>query len=442
MTKKFLTIFGPNIKYFKLDFSTNGYHLSANEFYDLIFKYLPNLQELSLVGRISEEDHFLPEKVRELKEEQQSNNNASNNNHEANIDSSPSRANNNNNGKNKNSTSPERNDVPPSPILMTTLPNLRNLEIFLYNTSGKNISKHQFLVELLSCVPNLKKISVPKVPLRMLAFGMPLLHTLITTDQLHFHELQHLDMDIALYNGSIDVLKSKGYPLRYLNAEINSTVSEDSLHSFLKTYGKTLLALQLKFPRSPVATSEFTCATSFHNLRHLTLHGYKGSLQFLGQLDKLQSFGLIDNSFSLALSRENLERPLEAQFNYQMIWTDWTEEAYSFDCFNSSNAQLLKIFSSNFQNLGSLNLPHLNDHDLRIIYNTFSHSLQELTMENSLFSDYGLTGISHGIFCDLEEMGKVNEYRTQPFIGNLKSEEIKSEIKCNILSVKRIFNLC
>ncbi|CAL8094337.1 unnamed protein product [Orchesella dallaii] len=93
------------------------------------------------------------------------------------------------------------------------------------------------------------------------------------------------------------------------------------------------------------------------------------------------------------MRREDFIEPLRAQFNYKLIWTQWHEEAYCFDCMNSSDAQLLQVFSRNFLNLRSLNLPHLNDNDLRIIYNTFPHSLQELTMENPMFSDDGLTGI-------------------------------------------------
>ncbi|CAL8094320.1 unnamed protein product [Orchesella dallaii] len=399
-TDKLFDKFGPNIKYLKLDFSkSTGYHLSAEEFYNLIFIKLPILEELSLVGCIAPEDHFLPSDKR------------------IHIKTNKTCSSSFSSTKNKytnNSTDSPPSIITPPPIL----PLLKRLEIYLYNSSGKNVSKHRFLIELLSCVPNLEKISVPKVP-RMLSFGMPLLHTLITTQDLNFPKLQHLDMDIALYNGSIDVLKSKEFPLKYLNAEINSTVSGESLHSLLKTYGRTLLSLQLKFPRSPVASSDFLSARSFQRLQNLTLHGYKGSLDFLEDL-KLQSFGLIDNAFTIAMRREDFIEPLRAQFNYKLIWTQWHEEAYCFDCMNSSDAQLLQVFSRNFLNLRSLNLPHLNDNDLRIIYNTFPHSLQELTMENPMCSDDGLTGIRQGLFSDLEEMRKVDEFRAEPFIGNLK----------------------
>lgn len=405
-TNKLLDKFGPFIKSFKLDFSTTSYHLSAEDFFNVIFTKLPNLQELSLVGLISEDDHFLPKDKREIFNSISSSTRTDSNSYRNGI------------GSNQNNNRASTED-PSTPIL----PQIKSLEIFLYNSSGKNVSKHQFLIELLRCVPNMEKISVPKVP-RMLSFGMPLLHTLITTEHLTFDNLRHLDMDIALYNGSIDVLKSKGYPLKYLNAEINSTVSEDSLHSLLETYGKTLVALQLKFPRSLVATSEFRSSTSFEVLRHMTLHGYRGSLKFLEQLN-LQTFGLIDNSFAAAMQREDFSKPISTQFHYKMIWTSFTEEAYCFDCLNSSDAQLLRVFSTNFLNLSSLNLPQLNDNDLRIIYQTFSHSLQELSMENSLCSDFGLTGISHELCCDLssEIDRKADEHRMQPFIGNLKSKQ-------------------
>lgn len=403
-TDEFFDKFGPHIKCFKLDFSGEHHSFTEERLYNLIFTKLSNLQELSLVGYISEDDHFLPEGKRSTTVKEKQTGNTINQNNSA-----------NNNIPKATEISKETDEVP-------TLPLLKYLEIFLYNTSGKDVSKHKFLIELLSCVPNMEKISVPKVP-KMLSFGMPLLHTLITTTELHFKKLQHLDMDIALYNGHIDVLKSKRYPLKYLNAEINSAVSEESLYSLLETYGKTLEVLQLKFPKSFVAYSEFGSATSFQVLKHLKLHGYKGPLTFLEQLKDLQSLDLIDNSFTAAMNRDGFSRPLKVQLNYKMIWTDWLEEEYAFDCDNSSDAQLLRLFSKCFPNLASLNLPHLNDNDLRIIYQTFSHSLQELTMEDPLCSDYGLTGMDSEELSSTENSGDPSEHHQRhPFIGNLTSK--------------------
>lgn len=358
--------------------------------------------ELSLVGCISDDDHFLPKELRAVK---------------ANGSSSDIFSN-----KSSNKDNSTIEEAYQGPFTKPTLPLLKHLEIFLYNSAGRDVSKHQFLIELLGCVPNMERISVPKVP-RMLSFGMPLLHTLVTTSELCFPKLSHLDMDIALYNGLMDVLFSKQYPLKYLNAEINSAVTENSLHVLLESFGKTLETLQLKFPRCAVASSEFRSAAKFQCLKQLTLHGYKGSLQFLEQLGCLESFEIIDNSFTAAMNRMGFSKPLKVRFDYKMIWTDWQEEVYAFDYANSSDAQLLQRFSKNFLNLTSLNLPHLNDNDLRVIYDTFSHSLQELTMENSLCSDCGLTGLPPVTLMDNQNGNaeKLDLFREQPFIGNLTS---------------------
>lgn len=392
-TNKFFDVFGVHIKCFKIDFSTEYYQhhpLSMRVLFYLIFEKLPNLEELSLVGCISDDDHFLPKDKRRETEH---------------TTSSPSG---NFNNKSYDITKLEETKSGPSSTSSSAiLPLLKYLEIFLYNASGKDVSKHQFLIELLSCVPNMTKISVPKVP-RMLSFGMPLLHTLVTTSELRFRKLQHLEMDIALYNGLIEVLKSKRFPLKYLNAEINSSVTEESLHSLMTTLGKTLTTLQLKFPRSPVASSLFKSASCFQCLRHLTLHGYKGPLTFLEELSLLEYLEIIDNSYAVATSRDVFKTPFKPIFSYKMIWTHWHEESYVFDAVNSSDVQLLRQFSANFLNLTKLNLPHLNDNDLSVIYETFHHSLQELTMENSLCSDIGITGDTRNPL-------------KRPFIGNLTS---------------------
>lgn len=130
---------------------------------------------------------------------------------------------------------------------------VKKLELFVSSVRVPGICKSPFLLELLGSVPNVEILSVPKVP-RMLKFGMPLFHTVLTSEQLQFSHLTKFDMDVALYNGSIRILEKRGFPLKYLNAEINSGVLPDLLISLISSLSNTLVHMNLKFPRSDLAS--------------------------------------------------------------------------------------------------------------------------------------------------------------------------------------------
>ncbi len=406
LTSRFFTEFGPYIKNLSLQKSK----WREPQLRELLFHKLPNLEGLTidcLVPKANEKGHYFQE------------------------------------------------EVPGDPEKMRVIPKLKSLNVNVqaWETSfdiHPSSAIKTFLVDLFIVSPSLERVSCPQAetnyhPLEFL-FPLNPIHVnhfingevVDALDELNgmgfesnirrvlfdtlmsgetripkLRKLSELDISMTLREEHIRKLILKCYPLKALDMIVTQNVALLTLHNFLSSLSRTLKHLKLRFLRRSSCTQDFPSGPQLKELEALTITGYKGTLDFVRHLSKLEKLIVIKIPTILALFANNhfdFEEPLQHVKTFE-VFEEEVRGPVNF------RVQFIPRIAHNFPNLQHLRLDNICDGTLRAIY-TALPNIEVFIAKNGSFTDSGLTGIPLQ-FCKEHDGSRTKE---APSIAALKSK--------------------
>ncbi|OXA51091.1 hypothetical protein Fcan01_14215 [Folsomia candida] len=276
--------------------------------------------------------------------------------------------------------------TPQKPI--PKLPNIKQLDLQLYDKLPDDEVLSQFGADLLKAAYNLEELrsrDTGKWRSKRERFQRILFELLISPEaDIVLPKLRKVAFSLSPWNDEqIKRLAMKQFPLRYLSLTILPDISAHALTSLLISLKDTLTKLKLSFTSWRIM--EFPVELQLHKLQHLSLDWFNGSISFISRMENLRTLVLAQIDLNEMFNESEFtkfKRPIRTLSSVEVYQHSGTPVTSS----------VVRNMSTLFPRVTTLVLGKLDDDSLRTVFTVYP-LLESFSAIEGAFSDFGVIGV-------------------------------------------------